>query len=72
MKLLLSFQLFVDVVCALEEAAKDPDTKITATTGAGTVFCAGNDLKNFHNLPMKQIEQILIRFVLWMQVCVAN
>lgn len=54
-------QMFADVASALEEAAKDPDTIVTATTGAGNVFCAGNDKTNFRNLTMKQIEQLLTR-----------
>ncbi|KAK8394639.1 hypothetical protein O3P69_005834 [Scylla paramamosain] len=54
-------KMFADVVCALEEAVKDPDTVVTATTGAGTVFCAGNDKTNFQNLTMKQVEELLTR-----------
>lgn len=54
-------QIFADVVCALEEAAKDPDTVVTATTGAGNVFCAGNDLNNFKNMKMKEVEELLTR-----------
>ncbi|XP_045120076.1 enoyl-CoA delta isomerase 2-like isoform X2 [Portunus trituberculatus] len=57
----LTEKMFADVVNALEEAAKDPDTVVTATTGAGNVFCAGNDKTNFQNLTMKQVQELLTR-----------
>lgn len=57
----LTEQMFDHVVAALDEAAKDPDTIITAITGAGNVFCAGNDLSNFRTCTMKQAEELLIR-----------
>lgn len=60
--LLFSFQMFAHVVDALDEAAKDPDTIITAITGAGNVFCAGNDRSNFRNCTMKHCEELLMRF----------
>lgn len=54
--------MFDDVVASLNEATKDPDTVITAITGAGNVFCAGNDLKNFHTCTMQQAADLLIRY----------
>lgn len=57
----LNEKMFEEIVVALKEAAEDPDTRITATTGAGTVYTAGNDKGNFRTMPMPQIADLLIR-----------
>lgn len=55
-------QMFDEIVVALQEAADDPNTIITATTGSGNVFTAGNDQSNFRTLTMAQIRDLLIRY----------
>lgn len=54
-------QMFDETVIALQEAADDPNTIITVTTGSGNVFTAGNDKSNFRTLTMAQIRDLLIR-----------
>lgn len=39
-----------EVVAALKEAADDPNTVITVTTGAGDFYSSGNDLSNFTSI----------------------
>ena len=56
--------MFAEVVDALKEAAEDPNTIITATTGAGNVYSAGNDKKNFLTMPVRDIANLLIRYVM--------
>ncbi|XP_047502356.1 enoyl-CoA delta isomerase 2-like isoform X2 [Penaeus chinensis] len=57
----LNEKLFEEIVVALQEAADDPNTIITATTGSGNVFTAGNDQSNFRTLTMTQIRDLLVR-----------
>ncbi|XP_037800410.1 enoyl-CoA delta isomerase 2-like [Penaeus monodon] len=59
----LNEKMFDEIVVALQEAADDPNTIITATTGSGNVFTAGNDQSNFRTLTMAQIRDLLIRFI---------
>ncbi|XP_063600422.1 enoyl-CoA delta isomerase 2-like [Penaeus indicus] len=59
----LNEKMFDEIVDALQEAADDPNTIITATTGSGNVFTAGNDQTNFRTLTMAQTRDILIRFI---------
>ncbi|XP_047502354.1 enoyl-CoA delta isomerase 2-like isoform X2 [Penaeus chinensis] len=59
----LNEKMFDEIVVALQEAADDPNTVITATTGSGNVFTAGNDQSNFRTLTMVQTRDILIRFI---------
>jgi trans-feruloyl-CoA hydratase/vanillin synthase len=40
-------QLHRDMTAALEQLRDDPGTKVLVITGAGDVFCAGMDLKEF-------------------------
>jgi feruloyl-CoA hydratase/lyase len=40
-------QLHRDMTAALEQLRDDPGTKVLVVTGAGDVFCAGMDLKEF-------------------------
>ncbi|XP_068216229.1 enoyl-CoA delta isomerase 2-like isoform X2 [Palaemon carinicauda] len=58
----ISEKMFEEVVAALKEAADDPKTLITATTGAGNVYTAGNDLKNFRGMATTEIADLLIRY----------
>ena len=37
-------------MAALKEAAEDPKTVVTVTTGAGDFYSSGNDLSNFANV----------------------
>lgn len=53
--------MFDEIVDALQEAAADPNTIITATTGVGNVFTAGNDKSNFQTLTMPEMRDLLIR-----------
>lgn len=53
--------MFAEVPLAFEVAAQDPDTVITAMTGAGNVYCAGNDRDNFKNLTMTEMRDLLTR-----------
>ena len=43
----MSPQLHRDMTAALEQLRDDPGTKVLVITGAGDVFCAGMDLKEF-------------------------
>lgn len=43
-------QMYNEWIAALEEAANDSDTVVTAITGAGNYYCSGNDLSNFTNI----------------------
>ena len=38
------------MVAALQEAADDPATVVTVTTGAGDFYSSGNDLSNFTSI----------------------
>ncbi|XP_066945818.1 enoyl-CoA delta isomerase 2-like isoform X2 [Macrobrachium rosenbergii] len=58
----ISEKMFEEVVAALKEAADDPNTLITATTGAGNVYTAGNDLKNFRQMSVAEIADLLIKY----------
>ncbi|XP_042858869.1 enoyl-CoA delta isomerase 2-like [Penaeus japonicus] len=57
----LNEKMFDEIVDALQEAAADPNTIITATTGVGNVFTAGNDKSNFQTLTMPEMRDLLIR-----------
>ncbi|KAK7084843.1 Enoyl-CoA delta isomerase 2, mitochondrial [Halocaridina rubra] len=57
----LNEKMFTEVVDALKVAAEDPNTLITATTGAGNVYCAGNDKTNFRTMPVTQIADVLTK-----------
>ncbi|XP_069944553.1 enoyl-CoA delta isomerase 2-like isoform X3 [Cherax quadricarinatus] len=57
----LNEKMFDEVVLALQDAASDPHTIITATTGAGDVYCAGNDKANFYHITLTEIRDLLIR-----------
>ncbi|XP_069975197.1 enoyl-CoA delta isomerase 2 isoform X3 [Penaeus vannamei] len=59
----LNEKMFDETVIALQEAADDPNTIITVTTGSGNVFTAGNDKSNFRTLTMAQIRDLLIRYM---------
>lgn len=54
-------KMFDEIVAALQEAANDPETIITATTGVGNVYCAGNDKNNFTDITMTEIRDLLTR-----------
>lgn len=66
----LTGKMYLEWVAALEEAAEDPGTTITAVTGAGSYFCSGNDLSNFATIPpegpaklAKDSKELLYKFV---------
>ena len=50
--------MYAEWQAALEEAAEDPHTSITAITGAGDFYCSGNDLSNFTKIPEGGPEQL--------------
>jgi len=50
--------MYAEWQAALEEAAADPNTVVTAITGAGDFYCSGNDLSNFTNIPEGGPEQL--------------
>ncbi|XP_037085806.1 enoyl-CoA delta isomerase 2-like [Pollicipes pollicipes] len=58
-----------EIAAALQEAADDPKTVITVTTGAGDFYSSGNDLSNFTNIQgdikdlAKESGKLLNRFV---------
>jgi peroxisomal 3,2-trans-enoyl-CoA isomerase len=43
----ITFDMYHQIVDALEAAAKDPAVNVVVLTGAGAFYCAGNDLSNF-------------------------
>lgn len=64
--------MYNEWIASLEEARDDPDTVVTAITGAGNYYCSGNDLSNFTNISpnnmheySKQCGVILNRQVVW-------
>ena len=42
--------LMKDLICAMHEAAEDPDVKVIVLTGAGKAFCAGGDVGYMQSL----------------------
>ncbi|XP_068216236.1 enoyl-CoA delta isomerase 2-like [Palaemon carinicauda] len=51
-------EMYDEWVAALDEAAADPKTVVTAITGAGKYYCSGNDLSNFTNIDMSKIHEL--------------
>ncbi|XP_050732669.1 enoyl-CoA delta isomerase 2-like isoform X2 [Eriocheir sinensis] len=66
----ITVEMYNEWIASLEEARDDPDTVVTAITGAGNYYCSGNDLSNFTNITpdnmheySKQSGVLLNRFV---------
>lgn len=53
----ITTEMYVEIITALEQAAKD-DSVITVLTGAGDFYCSGNDLTNFTKIPEGGVEQM--------------
>lgn len=53
----LTVEMYDEWVAALQEAAEDPNTVVTAITGAGNYYCSGNDLSNFANINPNDMQQ---------------
>ncbi|KAK8392901.1 hypothetical protein O3P69_013134 [Scylla paramamosain] len=51
-------EMYEEWILALKEAADDPNTVITAITGAGNYYCSGNDLSNFTNINPENMHEI--------------
>ena len=50
--------MYEEWILSLKEAAEDPNTVVTAITGAGNYYCSGNDLSNFTNINPENMHQI--------------
>lgn len=55
----MSVALIEDLTAALEEAGRDPATRVIILTGAGRAFCAGDDLKD-HTHPETEAEARIV------------
>lgn len=53
----ITTEMYLEIITALEQAAKD-DSVITVLTGAGDFYCSGNDLTNFTKIPEGGVEQM--------------
>ncbi|KAM7390006.1 hypothetical protein PAMA_008261 [Pampus argenteus] len=53
----ITAEMYVEIIAALEQAAKDASI-ITVFTGAGDFYCSGNDLTNFTKIPEGGVEQM--------------
>ncbi|KAM7369536.1 hypothetical protein PAMP_010853 [Pampus punctatissimus] len=53
----ITTEMYVEIIAALEQAAKDASI-ITVFTGAGDFYCSGNDLTNFTKIPEGGVEQM--------------
>lgn len=53
----ITHEMYDEWIAALKEAADDPGTVITVTTGAGDYYCSGNDLSNFTNITPENMHQ---------------
>ncbi|KAK7084841.1 Enoyl-CoA delta isomerase 2, mitochondrial [Halocaridina rubra] len=54
----VTVEMYSEWMAALAEATADPNTVITAITGAGDFYCAGNDLTNFTNVKPEDIHKM--------------
>lgn len=54
----ITVEMYGEWGAALEEAAADPNTVVTAITGAGDFYCSGNDLSNFTNIDPANMKQM--------------
>ncbi|CAG0895817.1 unnamed protein product [Darwinula stevensoni] len=66
----LTYEMYGEIVDALEKAAKDEKVVVTVTTGAGDYYCSGNDLSNFTKVDPTNIagvaeeaRKVLLKFV---------
>ncbi|XP_042868681.1 enoyl-CoA delta isomerase 2-like [Penaeus japonicus] len=53
----ITVEMYEEWIAALKEAAEDPATVITVTTGAGNYYCSGNDLSNFANVTPENMHE---------------
>ncbi|XP_047502212.1 enoyl-CoA delta isomerase 2-like [Penaeus chinensis] len=53
----ITVEMYEEWIAALKEAADDPATVITVTTGAGNYYCSGNDLSNFANISPENMHE---------------
>ena len=69
----VSRQSYDEVVAALKEAADDPATVVTVTTGAGDFYSSGNDLSNFTSIQgdIKEIAKESGVLLKWVAVGIA-
>ncbi|XP_045127436.1 enoyl-CoA delta isomerase 2-like isoform X1 [Portunus trituberculatus] len=51
-------EMYEEWILSLKEAAEDPNTVVTAITGAGNYYCSGNDLSNFTNINPENMHEI--------------
>lgn len=51
--------MYQDISLALQEAAKDPSTHITALTGTGDFYSSGNDLSSMTAMTSGDEEGIM-------------
>ncbi|MCL4132150.1 UNVERIFIED_CONTAM: hypothetical protein GTU68_064539 [Idotea baltica] len=67
----LTLEMYLEWIEALKDADNDPKTVITAVTGSGTYYCAGNDLSNFTNVTPDKMNQMAVDARATMQKFVA-
>lgn len=51
-------EMYEEWILALKEGAEDPNTVVTAITGAGNYYCSGNDLSNFTNIKPENMHAL--------------
>ncbi|KAG1710390.1 Enoyl-CoA delta isomerase 2, mitochondrial [Nymphon striatum] len=56
----ITFEMYNELVDALNEAANDDNSVATVTTGAGDFYCSGNDLGNFANVKPDKIKDMAV------------
>ena len=54
----LVFQMYNEIVTALEDAGKNDACVVAMVTGSGDYYCSGNDLGNFAQIPPEGPEKM--------------
>ncbi|MGB1015277.1 MAG: enoyl-CoA hydratase-related protein, partial [Nannocystaceae bacterium] len=59
----LNLAMYREVCAALERASADVETRCVVVTGSESCFTAGNDLRDFQNLPLDSPDHPTLRFL---------